>query len=323
MMKKVGFTLMALVLLLLVVPGVTAQEDLPIVRYVNFRVYDPVYIALEKGFFRDRGIQVEIIGDVLAGPTAIQAVASGSADAGLSSLMAIINANSQGLPIIGTSDIQSAIGDQPLEEYFVLADSDIQSIADLRGKTVAVNLWRSSFHYTILLALEQASIPEEEVNFVLISFDKQEVALETGQVDVIGLMEPYASHARAVYKDRFRVLFTALDVFGEKQFCTHFVNRIWAGYNPDLARAFTDGIVDAILWTEDPANAEEAKAIVSKYTGIDVQYIPDYKFQPNGMVVMEDVEYWLDYMKRRGDVTADWITVDQIATNAYNSRVQD
>jgi len=309
-MKRILFVLLLVVLL----AGCTAKEEMPVVRYVNFKVYDPVYVAIDQGFFEQHGIKVEIIGDSLGGPTAIQAVASGAAEAGLSSLMAIINANAAGLPIVGTTDIQSAIGDQPLEIYFVRADSDIHSIKDLKGKTFAVNLWNSSFHYTALMALEQNHVKEDDVNFVLLPFDQQAVALAEGQVDVIGLMEPYAAKAMATYSD-FRVLFTALDVFGEKQFCTHFVNRIWARENPDEAKAFVAGIVDAIDWIEN--NQELAKPIIAKYTGIEAEYVPVYHFQPGGIVVDEDVQYWLDYMIRRGDVKVDWLKASDIANNNY------
>lgn len=301
-------------------PSATSSE-LPVVRYVNFKVYDPVYVAMERGFFEQRGVEVDIVGDVLGGPTAIQAVSSGSVEAGLSSLPALINANASGLPVVGVSDIQSAIGNQPLEEFFVRSDSDIQSIDNLRGKTIAVNLWHSSFHYTLLMALEQAGIAEDEVTFVLLPFDKQGEALRQGQVDLIGLMEPYGSMVRATYGGEARLLFTALDVFGEKQFTTHFVNRDWAERTPQTARAFVDGIVDAIEWIEQ--HPEEAKPIIAAYTGIAEEHVPAYRFQPGGRVVMEDVRFWLDYMVQRGDVEADAaLTPEQIATNRFNSRAR-
>lgn len=305
-------------------PGpATETETAPVstVRYVNFKVYDPVYVALDQGFFEQRGIRVDIIGDVLGGPTAIQAVAGGSADAGLSSLPALINANHSGLPVLGVSDIQSALDNQPLEEFYVLATSDIHTVADLRGKTVAVNLWRSSFHYTILIALEQAGIAEDDVEFVLLPFENQPAALERGQVALIGLMEPYASQTRLTYGDRVRRLFTALDVFGERQFTTHFVNREWAERNPDTARAFVGGVTDAIAWIE--ANPDAARPIIARYTGIDEQFIPDYHFQPNGRVVMDDVQFWLDVMRQRGDVENDTLTPKMIATNRYNPRLAE
>lgn len=290
-------------------------------RYVNFKVYDPVYVALDQGFFARRGLEVTIIGDTLGGPTAIQAVASGSAEAGLASLPALINANASDLPVVGVSDIQSAIDDQPLEEFFVRTDSAIHSLADLRGKTVAVNLWYSSFHYTILMALEQAGIAEEEVTFVLLPFEHQALALERGQVDMIGLMQPYTAYVRQTYADEVRLLFTAFDVFGEKQFTTHFLHRDWAADNPAAARAFVAGIVDAIDWIA--ANPEAARTIIARYTGIEARYIPDYRFQPDGQVVLDDVRFWLEYMQQRGDIAPGQLTPEDVATNAFNSRLSE
>jgi NitT/TauT family transport system substrate-binding protein len=300
-------------------PEQAAAGALPVVRYVNFKVYDPVYVALEQGFFEQRGIRVEMAGDVLGGPTAIQAVASGDVQAGLSSLPALINANASGLPVVGVSDIQSALGEQPLEEYFVRADSPIYAVEDLRGRTAAVNLWRSSFHYTLLMALEQHGVGEDTVHVVLLPFDAQSAALERGEVDCIGLMEPYASMARATYGEQFRVLFTALDVFGERQFTTHFVNREWAEQHPQQAQAFVGGVVDAIDWIAEHPQA--AKPIIAGYTGIDERFVPDYHFQPDGRVVMDDVRFWLEYMRERGDLTDESLAPEDVATNRFNARV--
>ncbi|MEI6044933.1 MAG: ABC transporter substrate-binding protein [Chloroflexota bacterium] len=284
-------------------------------RYVNFKVYDPVYVALDKGFFDKYNLKVEILGDSLGGPTAIQVVAAGQAEAGLSSLPALINANAASLPVIGVSDLQSAIGDQPLEEFFVRADSPIQSVADLKGKRVAVNLWKSSFHYTVIMALEKAGLSEKDVEFMLIPFESQELALQGQQVDLIGLMQPYTAHAKAVYGPQFRRLFTAIDVFGNKQFTTHFVNRTWAQQTPQAASAFVSAIAEATGWIE--ANPEAAKPIIAKYTGLDTTYIPAYHFQPYAQVVQSDVQFWLDYMLRRKDITTQ-LKPEDIATNRFN-----
>jgi NitT/TauT family transport system substrate-binding protein len=296
-------------------PTAAPTAPMPVIRYANLKVYDPVYVAIDQGFCERRGVKVEIVGDTLGGPTAIQAVAAGYADAGLSSIPALVNANAAGLPVIGVTDIQSALPKQPLEKYFVRADSGISSITDLKGKNFAVNLWKSSFHYTALMALEQNGMGEKDVNFMLLGFGDQAAALDKGDVDVIGLMEPYAAQAQAVYGDKFKELFNAIDIFGEKQFTLHFVNRIWANEHPDTAKAFVGCIVDAIDWIEK--NPDAAKPIVGAYTKVDAQFIPEYHFQPGGVVVMEDVQFWLDYMIARKDVTVDWLKVDQIATNDF------
>ncbi|NWJ47179.1 MAG: ABC transporter substrate-binding protein [Chloroflexi bacterium] len=296
-------------------PGATAAKYS--LRYVNFKVYDPVYVGIDKGFFSKYGLQVEIIGDSLGGPTAIQAVSTGRAEAGLSSIPAIINAAASGIPVMGVTDIQSAVGDQPLEEYFV-KDPAIKSVKDLKGKRVAVNLWKSSFHYTAIMALEKAGFTEKDVEFVLIPFERQAAALASGQVDMIGLMQPYTAFAKAEQGQQLIPLFTAFDVFGKKQFTVHFVNSIWAKYNSEAASAFANGIADSVAWIE--ANQDEAKPIIAKYTGVEAKYIPTYHFQPDARVVPEDAQFWLDYMLKRGDITASWLKPEDFVTNRYNQK---
>jgi ABC-type nitrate/sulfonate/bicarbonate transport system substrate-binding protein len=285
-------------------------------RYVNFKVYDPVYVALEKGYFSKRGLEVEILGDTLGGPTAIEAVSTGRAEAGLSSIPALINANAAGLPVLGVSDIQSAINDQPLEEYFVRSDSPIRSIKDLKGKRIAVNLWKSSFHYTLLMALEQNGLGEKDVEFVLIPFERQAAALIGGQVEVIGLMQPYTNFAKTENPTGLRPLFNALEIFGQKQFTLHFVNKTWAKNNHGAALAFVGGIAEAETWIQ--ANQEAARPIIARYTGIEARYIPDYKFQQQGRVVEADLQFWLDYMIKRGDLNNASLKAEDIGTNQYN-----
>ena len=304
-----------LVLVLFLSSCAQPVKPVPTVRYVNFKVYDPVYVALEKGFFAKRGVNVEILGDVLGGPTAIQAVASGAADAGLSSVPALINANAAGLPVQGVVDIQTTLENQHLQRWFVRKDSPIQSLADLPGKTYAVNLWKSSFHYTSLMALQKAGVDPETVNFVMLSFADQIPALINGDIDVAGLIPPYQGYLEQQYGDQVRELHNDYDLYGQKHVSLIFVNRVWAEYNPDAALRFGLGVRDAIDWIE--ANQAEAAAIVGRYTGIDSEAVGEYHFTKHGNVKLDDVAFWLAGLRERGDVTADWLTPDQVATNKY------
>ena len=312
-MKKFLAIMMCLILALSFVG--CGKADTGTFKYVGLKVYDPVYVAVEKGFFD--GLEVEIVDTVAGGATAVQMVSSGDVQGALLSTMALINARSSGLPVVGVADIQSAFSGSPLEEFYVRADSGIKSIEDLKGKKIAINLVKSSFHYTWLMALEDAGMSADDVTFVNLSFDKQQSALERGDVDAIGLMQPYTKKARE--SENLEMLFDAVNVFGERQFCEIFINSVWAENNVADAEKFVAGIVKACKWIEE--NQDEAKQIISKYTGIDVQYIDDYEFQENAMVVESDAEYWLEYMKRV-EGSADYLKVDDIVTNKYNKEVK-
>lgn len=306
------------ILMVVITVGATAgcskTED-ETFKYVGLKVYDPVYVAYEKGFFE--GIDVEIVDTVAGGATAVQMVSSGDVQGALLSTMALINARASGLPVVGVADIQSAFADAPLEQFFVRKDSGINSISDLKGKKIAINLVKSSFHYTWIMALENAGLTEDDVQFVNLSFDQQQAALERGDVDAIGLMQPYTKSARE--SDLLKTLYTDVDAFGEKQFCEIFINSIYAEEHPEQAKAFVNGIVKACEWIEN--NQAEAKQIISKYTGIDPAFIDDYKFQENAKVVESDCEYWLEFMKKT-EGTPDWVKVEDVVTNKYNEAVK-
>lgn len=315
-MKKFLAAITCAVMLVVSTVGCTSAGDNDTFKYVGLKVYDPVYIAKDKGFFEEEGLDVEIVDTVAGGATAVQMVSSGDVQGALLSTMALINARSSGLPVIGVADIQSAFEETPLEEFYVRKDSGIDSIEDLKGKKIAINLVKSSFHYTWLMALENAGMDESDVTFVNLSFDQQQAALERGDVDAIGLMQPYTKKARE--SEDLTMLFDAVDVFGERQFCEIFVNSVWAENNEEDTKKFVAGIVKAIDWIED--NQAEAKQIISKYTGVSVEYIDDYQFQENGKVVEADAEYWLEYMKRT-EGAAEYLTADDIVTNKYNTAV--
>lgn len=302
--------------------SVNAPDDLPVIRYVQFRVYDPVYVAIDKGFFRERGVDVELAGDVIAGPNAIQAVSSGAAEAGLSSVPALINANAAGLPVQGVVDIQTTMPSQALQRWYVRADSPITSLEDApEGTRYAVNIWRSSFHYTSLLALDQRDIPEDKFEWQLLSFSNQIPALIEGEVDIIGLIEPYQAYLEDEYGAQVRELYNDYDdVYGTRHVSLIFVNRIWARENPDQAEAFVTAIAEATQWVLE--NQDEAKEIIEHYTEIPAESQRNYHFTASGEVRMQDIEVWMEYLKERGDLTADWLKPEDVGTNIYNQLVQ-
>ena len=308
-MKK----LLALFSLILALTCVFGQT----VRYVEFKVYDPVYIAYDKGFFDREGVKVEFFGSILGGPGAIQAVASGAAEAGLSNDFSLISAVAQGIPVIGAADIQSAMKGQPLESYYVRADSDITILPQMIGKKWVVNMLKASFHYTAIMQMAKVGLHPEDVTFVTLPFDKQIIAIDQKQVDMVSLMEPYASYLEA--QGQYRKIFDANDTFGAKQFSLIFLNAKWAKENKVAAWKFITAIAKACEWSKD--NEAEAGAIIAKHTGIPSKFIKPYYFQKNGMVVMEDVQFWMDYMVKSGDI-AKSPDIGLVATNSFNGLVK-
>lgn len=316
-MKRIIVTVLASALAVACVACVAMKPKNDKMKYVGLKVYDPVYIAMDEGFFEKEGLEIEIVDTVAGGATAVEMVSSGDVQGALLSTMALINAKSSGLPVIGVADIQSSFNNAPLEQFFVREDSGIETVADLKGKNIAINLVKSSFHYTWLMALDNAGLTEDDVNFVQLPFSEQLEALKRGDVDAIGLMSPYIKSAKDT--ENVTELYNACDVFGERQFCEIFLNEKWAEANSDQAEKFVSAITKAESWAVE--HQEDAKKIISKYTGIDAAMIEDYVFQPNAMCVMDDCQFWLDYMKKNEGANPE-LTVKDIVTNKYNKSVK-
>lgn len=316
-MKKI-----VLLLLMFISIGVSAactpQEEtgLNTVRYIAVDIYDPVFVGVEEGIFERNGIDLVISGNVQAGVTAIQLVSSGDVEASLSSLMGIINAVYNGLDIIAVSDLQSTTEGAPLKEFYVRQDSDINTVEDVVGKTIAVNGLGNSFHYAWLMKLSEFGLTEDDVNFVSLPFPEQIIALENGSIDVASLISPHNAVGRQ--NENFRMLFDGLDVFGVKQFSAHFISTEWAEQNPKVATAFVTAMAETIEFIQN--NQDRAREIISNQTGVDVSFIDDYFYQPNGMMILEDVQFWIDFMYEYEGFTRR-LEAEEVATNEYNSKL--
>ena len=152
--------------------------------------YGPLYIARDKGFFQKRGIDVDLIiieevreklGDLAAGK--LDMVASG----GGTSLI-YLTAPDQLQYVAATEDSNGADG--------IIATKDITTLADLRGKRVALNRGGLPELYLATL-LKTAGLKESDLNLVDLRGDVVGKAFVDRLVDAAVTWEPWLSRAKA------------------------------------------------------------------------------------------------------------------------------
>ena len=138
-----------------------------------------VYAAKNKGFFRKRGIDLEIsrgFGSVAAS----QAIGSGKFEFGLAAAVAGILQTSKGLDIVqmGTVHYDSTMG------VAVLADSPIKTPKDLEGRKLGSTV--TSGEYPLLpLFFKNAGVDASKVQRVQLDAQVRNRALITKEVDAI------------------------------------------------------------------------------------------------------------------------------------------
>ena len=131
-MKKLLF---CLVILFLVATQARAEKLTVLLDWFVNPDHAPLFVAQEKGYFRDRGLDVEFIAP--ANPNdPPKLVAAGKADMAVSYQHQHQMQVSQGLPLTRIATLVAT----PLNCLVVLADGPIRSIADLKGKTVGYSV---------------------------------------------------------------------------------------------------------------------------------------------------------------------------------------
>jgi NitT/TauT family transport system substrate-binding protein len=161
----------------------------------------PVFIAQDKGYFRDTGIEIELRFFDAAQPIAV-ATTSGDVDIGVTAFTAgLFNLAGKGtLKVIGGMSRERA--GYPLIGYFASNQAYANGLTapkDLAGKRVAVTQTGSSFHYSLGLLADKYGFKLGDVKIVpLQSLSNAAAALKGETVDAALLP---ASTARKLIDD--------------------------------------------------------------------------------------------------------------------------
>jgi len=123
-------------------------------------------------------------------------------------------------------------------EIYTMPGSRVRTLADLRGKTLAINAPHNTLYLQVAAVLAEHGIPPSDVHFVTsYSFPAMTGALKTGKIDAAVLPEPFASAAEEM--DGI-VPMTDLDQGPATQFATvgYAVTKTWAAAHPKTLAAF-------------------------------------------------------------------------------------
>src|SRR5690349_18114470 len=146
----------------------------------------PVFIAQDKGYFRDAGLDIELKFFDAAQPIAV-ATASGDIDFGITAFTAgLYNLAGKGtLKVIAGMSREKA--GYPLIGYFASNNAyaaGLKTPKDLAGKRIAVTQTGSSFHYALGLLADKYGFRLKEVKIVpLQSLSNVTAALKGDSVD--------------------------------------------------------------------------------------------------------------------------------------------
>lgn len=154
----------------------------------------PLYTAVEEGYFKEQGVEVQLR-TIKSGPEGNEALAANNIDVAFSILPSLLVARSQGVPSDLVSIFGASLDSAEIKDHRIIIpiDSNISTTKDLRGKKIAVVGYpgRTSDVLELLDYLERNGLTEKDVQLISMPHADQVAALEAGTIDAAACAEPY------------------------------------------------------------------------------------------------------------------------------------
>lgn len=232
--------------------------------------YAPQYVAIEQGYFKEVGIDVELI--LTSGADKVTAaVLSGDADIGF--------CGSEGTIYVyngGEKDYLKTFAQLTQKDgSFLVSREKIEdfSLEDLEGKTVLGGRAGGMPEMTLEYALKENGIdPEKDVNVdTSIDFAAMGGAFIGGQGDFVTLFEP---NALELEKEGYGYVVASVGELGGVVPYTSYSARIsFLEENKELITNFTKAIQKGLDYVNNHSDEEVAKAIINQFPDTSLEDI--------------------------------------------------
>src|ERR1043166_2484915 len=256
-----------------------------------------VYIAVEKGFFKEQGIVTDITNFASAAKQ-VPALVAGELEVSVGSASAgLFNAVAQQAPFRIVADkgqTREGFGFSLLTVRKDLVDSgQVKSFKDLKGKKIAILAKGNVQHYLAGKMAEEVGLTINDVELSFLDAPNQVTAFETKAIDAAYAVEPWvARFTERGVAVRFRTP-DQVKGLGPVQVGVIIYSGKFITERRPVAQRWMNGYLKAAelfhtKGTKDP----EIAAILEKYTKVPAKVIqaaiPPYQ-DPNGKVLVENL----------------------------------
>lgn len=278
-------------------------------RYMpNRGSVSPHDLAFALGYYEPYGIKLESKGFASGGPETLFGLAGGSLDLASAATSAVLNSIASGNDFLIAYPSNGIVkGNESV--FYVLENSPIKTIADLKGKTISVNTLGAHLDYTVREAFHKNGLPQNSAKLVVVPGPQLEQTLRAKQVDAAGLGYWQATFAgQLVANGGVRPVFSDTDVLGELAGGFVVFRRDFAKAHPVAARHFVEQAARAADWSRE--NPEEARKLIATIlekrgeNGELAKYWLGFGLQPGAKATERDVAFWVDVLSREGTIPA-------------------
>jgi NitT/TauT family transport system substrate-binding protein len=228
----------------------------------------PLYIAIEKGYFRDEGLNVtpKIYA---SGALSLPAMIKGEIDLIFSNYISLFKAQAEGagkLRVIaeGSASSPNSFG------IYVMPNSPVREAKDLAGKKIGVTARNNIATVLANETLRSAGVDITTLNYVEIPLPEMGATLQRGEIDAAFLAEPFITAASAELGVN-RIVDAGVGTTDGLPIDGYAATEGWVKQNPKTALAFQRALQKAAA---EAANRTETEKVVTGYAKVDPKFAP-------------------------------------------------
>jgi sulfonate transport system substrate-binding protein len=246
--------------------GVGASYGQDKVVRIGYQKYGKLVLLKGKGSLEEKlkplGYKVSWT-EFPSGPPLLEAINVGAIDFGVAGETPPIFAQAAGAPLVYLAyDPPAPEG----EAILVPKDSALKSVADLKGKKVALNKG-SNVHYLLVKALEKAGLKYTDIQPVFLAPSDALAAFSRGSVDAWVIWDPYEAAAQA--STGARVLVDGTGLVANHQF--YLSSKSFLAGDAKAVDVVLDALNEADDWTKN--NIDAVAAQLSPSVGLPASVI--------------------------------------------------
>src|ERR671914_1461421 len=267
-----------------------------------------IYIAIEKGFFKEQGVNTEI-SNFDSAAKMVPALVAGELEVSVGSASAgLFNAIAQQAPFRIVADkgqAREGYGFSLLTVRKDLVDAgQVKTFRDLKGKKIAILAKGNIQHYLVGKMAEEVGLAINDVELSFLGAPNQVTAFETKAIDAAYAVEPWAAR----FADRgVAVPFRTPDQvkgLGPVQVGVIIYSGKFIKERRPVAQRWMNAYLKAAeLFHKNGTKNPEIAAILEKYTKVPAKVIqtaiPPYQ-EPNGKVLVENLADQAQWIVRSG-----------------------
>jgi NitT/TauT family transport system substrate-binding protein len=229
------------------------------VGYIGLTCEAPIFSAVEKGFFKEEGLDVSLVKCEWANYKDVLAL--GGFDVTHHLIMYFLKPVEQGLDVKFTGGIHRGC-----LRVQASTKGNIRTIQDLRGKKIGVpGMGTPPFIFANRVLGANGVDPSKEITWLVFPAGELGLALDKGEVDAVADSEPIGSLLLADGKVR-NVADQAVDApYKDEYCCAVLVNGKFLAKNPKAAAAATRALLKAAKWVETNPAAAAKLSVEKKY----------------------------------------------------------